>query len=105
MLNRHLLQGNWRHSHEEDSDDTLVYRRRDFRFPPSRGRHGFELRPDGTGTDHSLAPGDGNAEVSVTWAVAPDGTVVLTDPSGKVVRKMCVASASKDKLVFTRQIA
>ena len=105
MLDRHSLQGNWRHSHEEDSEDTFVYRRRGFRFPPSRGRQGFELRPDGTGTDHSLAPGDGNAEGSVRWAVAPDGTVVLTDPSGKVVRKMRVASASRDKLVVARQIA
>lgn len=49
------LFGRWLHSHEEDTAEATVYRRDSFPFPPSRGRHGFELRGDGSLVD--LGPG------------------------------------------------
>ena len=47
---RDQLAGRWVHSHEEDTDDEMVFRAADsgYAFPPSRGREAIELRPDGT---------------------------------------------------------
>jgi hypothetical protein len=102
MIERRLLPGTWRHSHEEDTGDTLVYRRQSFAFPPSRGRHAFELRADGNGVEQGIAPADGRATTPVTWTMDPDDTVVLTDASGKIVRRMRVASAGRNRLVIRR---
>jgi hypothetical protein len=47
---RDQLAGRWVHSHEEDTDDEMVFREADsgYAFPPSRGREAIELRPDGS---------------------------------------------------------
>src|ERR1041384_5695638 len=37
----------WVHSHEEDTDTEMVLRPAGYKFPPSRGRSSFELKPDG----------------------------------------------------------
>jgi hypothetical protein len=37
----------WVHSREEDKESVLVYRPFDFKFPPSRGREGFEVKKSG----------------------------------------------------------
>jgi len=37
----------WIHSREEDTEGVLVYRPSNFKFPPSRGREGFELKKSG----------------------------------------------------------
>ena len=44
------LQGRWVHSHEEDTDDEIVYRSAasGYDFPRSRGREALELHPDGS---------------------------------------------------------
>jgi len=47
QLDLSRLQQTWVHSHEEDGAGKTVYRTPDFRFPPSRGRSAFTLRPDG----------------------------------------------------------
>ena len=98
MERKHLI-GSWRHSHEEDSAEGLVYRPASFAFPPSRGRHGFELRKDGTAVDAAIAPADGNVASPATWTVDPDGAIVLSAPSGQVLRRLVVISATKNKLV------
>jgi hypothetical protein len=102
MVARKLLQGSWRHSHEEDTEDAMVYRRAGFAFPPSRGRHGLDLRADGTGADQGIGPTDAKATTPVAWALDPDDTVTLTDASGKVLRRMRIASAGKSRLVVRR---
>ena len=43
-----LLCRRWVHSRAEDSATESVYRPPDFPLPPSRGRSGFEFKPDGT---------------------------------------------------------
>ena len=49
----------WFHSYEEDTEDIVVYRTRDFKFPPSRGREGFEIKASGEFIKYSIAPTDG----------------------------------------------
>ena len=41
-----VLTNRWIHSHEEDTPAEMVFRNASFDFPRSRGRSGFELRPD-----------------------------------------------------------
>jgi hypothetical protein len=48
----------WVHSYEEDDKGTLVYRPRDFKFPPSRGRSGFEIKQNREFILYGLDPSD-----------------------------------------------
>jgi hypothetical protein len=90
------LEGRWVHSHEEDTDDELVYRSASsgYDFPRSRGREALELHPDGSyggtapgPTDKPEASGSGN------WAledgnklVLPDRVLEITAAEGDVLR-------------------
>lgn len=58
----------WVHSREEDRDDVQVFRTEHFAFPPSFGRDGMELHPDGTFVQHDLGPADGTVAVPGRWA-------------------------------------
>lgn len=49
----------WFHSYEEDTEDTMIYRTREFNFPLSRGRDGFEIKRTGEFIRYSIAPTDG----------------------------------------------
>jgi len=42
------LTDKWIHSHEEDTEDVMVFRKENFEFPPSRGREKMEFKEDGT---------------------------------------------------------
>ncbi len=52
-----LAQG-WLHAHEEDTGDTMVFRPSSFKLGPSRGRAGFELKPDGGFVESRIAATD-----------------------------------------------
>jgi hypothetical protein len=54
----------WVHSYEEDDKDTIVYRPRDFEFPPSRGRSGFEIKQNREFILHGLDPSDRPSKVT-----------------------------------------
>src|SRR5437667_6338660 len=41
------ILGRWMHSHEEDMQGVMAFRPKDFSFPPSRGRRGFDFREGG----------------------------------------------------------
>ena len=72
----------WIHSREEDQDDVRFFRPPDFAFPPSFGRDGMEMRPDGQFVQHDVGPADGTVQVPGRWtqesttriAVRFDGT-------------------------------
>lgn len=61
--------GHWVHSREEDADGVRIYRPRDFDFPPSRGREGFEITENGTFIAHEIGPGDGLVKASARWTI------------------------------------
>jgi hypothetical protein len=58
----------WVHSREEDQGDVQVFRPPDFAFPPSFGRDGMEMRPDGEFIQHDIGPADGVVEVRGRWS-------------------------------------
>ena len=49
---------NWARSHEEDTERVEVYRPRDFAFPPSFPRPGFEIKENGEFQEYVPAPND-----------------------------------------------
>ena len=66
------LYGRWVHSHEEDSDDEVVFRPATHPFPPARGRTSFELRPDGTYVEWSPGPVDVPEQSGGSWSLHGD---------------------------------
>jgi hypothetical protein len=95
------LVGKWRHSHEEDTAGTMVFRPASHRFPPSRGRRGFELRADGTMVDQAIAPDDRSAAQEGSWQLT-DHNKLQMQPSGASGSTMELVEAAPDKLVFRK---
>src|SRR5437764_8880258 len=91
------LAGAWVHSHEEDTPTTTVYRPAAHRFPPSRGRRRFDLRPDGTLAAARPGPADQTVSAAGTWKLAGD-RLELTEPGGPT-ETLCVESVEPDRLV------
>jgi hypothetical protein len=97
------LHRSWVHSHEEDSEDEMVFRPAEFELPPSRGRMGFELRADGTVAESAIGPTDRPQENVGTWTLEGDDKLVLSEGAGTVVpRVMPIVSAEDDRLVVLR---
>jgi hypothetical protein len=102
-VGREALVGSWRHSHEEDRGGEAVYRRADFPFPPSRGRAGYELEADGTGTYVGIAARDGSARQPCQWRLGADGRELAMTLSSGVERSFRVVSIEPDRLVLSNQ--
>jgi hypothetical protein len=97
------LFGSWLHSHEEDTDTTAVYRRADYDFPPSRGRKGFELIPDGTLFEKGIGPTDRPAHTAGRWRLGGDGCLEFFAGTGdSPTRVLPIESAGGDKIVVRK---
>lgn len=99
------LQQSWLHSHEEDTDTEKVYRLADkYDFPLSRGREGFDLKPDNKLAEIGIAPTDGPAQAAGSWHLDSAGNDLKlrlnTDQSAS--RDMKIKSISKDRLVVKK---
>jgi len=67
------------HSHEEDTEDEMVFRRANHPFPRSRGRTSFELRPDGTYLESSPGPVDLPEESQGRWSLEGNRLLLNTE--------------------------
>jgi hypothetical protein len=95
-LNRH-----WVHSHEEDTEDEQVFRPASYAFPPSRGRSGLDLHPDGSYGESVPGPTDRPEETEGgTWELDGD-TLELRAPDGSM-HVLKIASATPDRLVVKK---
>jgi hypothetical protein len=93
MAERDRLAARWVHSHEEDTDDEMVFRTADYAFPPSRGREAIELRADGSYAGSVPGPVDKPEATEGAWTLEDDGRrLVLGD------RVLEIASAEGDVL-------
>ncbi len=101
-IRRELLVRRWCHSHEEDGVGEAVYRPATWSFPPSRGRSGFELLPDGTLLGFGPGPTDRPQETRGKWWLDGDQLVLEPSGTGGVPRKLRVMSASEDRLVVSK---
>jgi hypothetical protein len=100
-LSDQVVSQSWVHSHEEDKGDEMIFRPSTFSFPPSRGRQGFFLNPDGTaeltGPDATDRAGSQPAE----WLFEGTNTLVLKGPNQEA-RLLEIKSASTEKLVVKK---
>jgi hypothetical protein len=98
------IQQSWLHSHEEDTATETIYRPADYDFPLSRGRTGFDLKPDNKLSEINIAPTDGTIEASGSWELTTDKNNVElrlnSDASAK--RDLQIKSVSKDCLVVKK---
>ncbi|WP_242693116.1 hypothetical protein [Sabulibacter ruber] len=94
----------WLHSHEEDSADVRTYRPNTFDFPPSRGRTGFMLQPDGSFMRYGIAPTDGLEEQPGKWEGKGKNLLRITfdNPKHKP-EELEVLSVSPEKLKIRRK--
>src|SRR5262249_46362827 len=91
------LHGRWLHSHEEDTGVEMVFRPASFKFPPSRGRMGFELRPDQSLVEIGIAPADGPQESAGRWELQSGNQLRFFGASSrKPARTLEIVSAAKD---------
>jgi hypothetical protein len=95
MIDKEQIEGRWVHSHEEDTDDEMVFRSEasGYDFPRSRGREALELNADGSyggvvpgPTDKPEATGGGAWAVEGDKLVLPDRTLEVTAVDGGVLR-------------------
>jgi len=63
------LVGRWFHSHEEDAEGLQVYRPASYKFPPARGRRGYEFRDGGELVYLGIARTDGAEPMAGAWAL------------------------------------
>jgi hypothetical protein len=101
-IDRNLLDQKWVHSHEEDTAEEMVFRPSTFKFPPSRGRRGFELRPDGTARVMGIAPTDAPQQHTGTWSVGSEKQLTIQVPALQQTQSMTVLSVSPERLVVKK---
>lgn len=98
-----MLYQRWIHSHEEDTGSEMVFRPSTFTFPPSRGRSGFELRPDQSLVEIGIAPTDGSRQETGRWEIGSDGTLRFYKNTRAVPdRTLKVTSLDTNRLVIER---
>ncbi|HYH90128.1 MAG TPA: hypothetical protein VEX67_12895 [Solirubrobacteraceae bacterium] len=82
MVERERLEGRWVHSHEEDTDDEMVFRSASsgYQFPRSRGREALELNADGSYGGTAPGPTDKpEATAGGEWTIEDGNKLVLGD--------------------------
>jgi len=97
------LTQHWVHSHEEDSETEMVFRPANYKFPPSRGRSSFELKPDGLMTESGPGPTDRREQSEGKWRLDAQGNLVFYDDPGDQQRRVLkIASADRSRLVVKK---
>jgi hypothetical protein len=98
---KQLLQGRWVHSHEEDSDDEMVFRPADRPLPPSRGRTSLEFRPDGTYVESAPGPVDVPESSTGSWSLDGERLVLEAEGHGPS-RELEITGAEADRLTIRK---
>jgi hypothetical protein len=102
---RERLYGRWLHSHEEDTDDEMVFRSASAKLPPSRGREGLELNEDGSYAETRPGPDDRPRTSSGRWRVEDDDRLVVETQGGESRRAMQIVAADGETIVVRKPAA
>jgi hypothetical protein len=89
----------WMHSREEDADGVQVYRPEGYKFPPSRGRTGFEIKKEGVFIGIEIAPADGSVKVPGQWKLEGKDKIVVTFADPKVKPRTLQIVSCDDKML------
>ncbi len=97
------LIGHWIHSHEEDRDGQMIFRRQGFAFPRARGRAAFELQPGHVMMDRPIAPSDGNLGKEGRWTLNAGTDLCLSSSAKAAARVLQIITAEPDRLVLVEK--
>ncbi|MCA1657051.1 MAG: hypothetical protein LC713_04990 [Actinobacteria bacterium] len=100
MIEPDRLAGRWVHSHEEDTEDEMVFRAAGagFTFPPARGRTSFELRTDGSYVETAPGPADRPEDRPGSWELEEGRRLVMAARPGAPARVLEITAAEGDVL-------
>jgi len=101
-INAENLVHRWVHSHEEDTPTEMVFRPATFKFPRSRGRTSFELKPDGSLIEYRIGPTDAREVTHGTWALDND-YLSLNNPAESVARRLHITALDNDRIVIKKE--
>lgn len=102
-INPNAIPGRWIHSHEEDTASEMIFRPASFAFPPSRGRQGFEFRPDRSYVELAIGPTDKQEQSFGHWKIEENNTLVMQKGgSSGPHRVLYIKSASPERLAIQK---
>jgi hypothetical protein len=105
QIDAQSLPRKWIHSHEEDTDDEIVFRPDSYTFPRSRGRRGFELTPDGGMIEHGIGSDDRPKSTAGSWQLKNTNELELTSGGANAKSTvMSLVAVGPDKLVAKKSI-
>ncbi len=88
----------WVHSYADDTDALKVFRPKGYKFPPARGRVGFEIEEGGEFLYYDIAPADGSMKIPGRWEARGEDTLVVTFPGGREPMTIRIVSCTGDML-------
>jgi hypothetical protein len=97
------LRGRWRHAHEQDSEDEMVFVPADTELPPSRGRRELELGEGGEASEGGAGPTDRPETRPARWELTDDDDLIIRTPDGEEAWRARVVSAEADRLVLAKR--
>ena len=97
-----ILHQHWIHSHEEDTEDEVVYRPSHYDFPPARGRKGIELFDDGTLVEYAVGATDRPVGKHGRWKLVGDQMALYDESDGEPTGMLKIKSLNIDKLVVRK---
>ncbi len=93
----------WIHSYEEDTKEAKVFRPSHHKFPPARGRFGFEVKEDGEFVQYGIGPADRPAKVSGHWkAEGKDKIIVYLENKDVPSYTINIISCTEDILMIKK---
>ena len=95
----------WTHSREEDRADILVYRPKDYPFPPARGREGLEFRENGEFIRYQIGATDRSLGVPGRWSIQNTNMVEVQFPNQSVSSYTLTILECDEQILKVRQTA
>jgi hypothetical protein len=81
----------------------MVFRPATYKFAPSRGRRGFELKSDGGLLDIGIGPVDRPQETPGTWSLEGDESLLMfLGGAGQPSRVLKVLSVDRNRLIVQK---
>lgn len=103
LISKYLNQ-HWIHSHEEDTASETVFRPATYKFPRSRGRVGYEFKPNGKCTVTGFGPDDRSQKRDSKWElkITDPKEITVTLESGEI-RVLRLITVMENKLVVLKE--
>ncbi len=100
QTDKEFIYQHWKHAHEQDQGNHLVFRPATNDFPPSRGRVEFILREKDVCNFVDIASGDGQQEIKckLVWENGT-GSISIDYPNGRH-RTFKIICVQADRLVL-----